>query len=231
MQKETTLDQVYSSVNRLFDHKYKLNNSYIYNWESDYFGIAKGSGYSYEVEIKMSRSDFKADFKKTNKHKSLVSRGRECLLKGSNKMSSMSIEYALSCGFKLDKFEKSRFDGKEYDKSHKVRKHTSTSILIQKLIIPNRFYYACPEGLIDASEIPNYAGLIYVSQYHAYTEKQALLLHKDKINLDRVLLDKFYYKYINKCNEIYDVKSALLLAQKQYELISEEEYNQLSLDI
>jgi len=55
-------------VTRLFhNHLYQLYNSYVYGWESDYYSQTR-SGYSYEVEIKISRSDFFADFKK-EKHK------------------------------------------------------------------------------------------------------------------------------------------------------------------
>ena len=52
---------------RLFKHykayEYHLAGVYIYSWESDFFCIST-SGYTYETEIKVSRSDFKADFKK-----------------------------------------------------------------------------------------------------------------------------------------------------------------------
>jgi hypothetical protein len=48
--------------------KYFTENLSIYNWESDALKITK-SNYSYEFEIKISRSDFKNDFKhKKNKH-------------------------------------------------------------------------------------------------------------------------------------------------------------------
>ena len=43
--------------------RYFLNNLYIFSnsWESDYLSLTK-SGYFYEGEVKVSRSDFKADF-------------------------------------------------------------------------------------------------------------------------------------------------------------------------
>lgn len=57
------------------NYNYILCNTYIFGWESDFFAISK-SGYSVEVEIKISKSDFKADFNKNhhsglNKHKYL----------------------------------------------------------------------------------------------------------------------------------------------------------------
>ena len=56
-------------LGRFSKHEYKLLNSYVfgYNWESDFFSRTK-TGYYYEVEVKISRADFKADFSK-NKHK------------------------------------------------------------------------------------------------------------------------------------------------------------------
>lgn len=59
------------------NYDYKLYNVYIFHSESDFFCVSK-SGYVIEVEIKISRSDFKNDFKKTlsdgnNKHQHLKS--------------------------------------------------------------------------------------------------------------------------------------------------------------
>ena len=48
--------------------KYEITNLYVFDWESDYLAITQ-SGLFYEVEIKISRADFKNDFKnKGNKH-------------------------------------------------------------------------------------------------------------------------------------------------------------------
>lgn len=117
--------------------KYTINNLYVFSWESDYLALTK-SGYWYEVEVKISRSDFKADFKKTKKHQTL----------------------------------KRENNGK----------------------CPNYFYYAVPEGLISVDEVPEYAGLIYITQYgQLKTAKIAPVLHKEKLQLD--LQDKFYYNW------------------------------------
>ena len=45
-------------------------NCYLYIWESDIFNVTK-SDYAIEYEIKVSRSDFFADFNKVDKHKRL----------------------------------------------------------------------------------------------------------------------------------------------------------------
>lgn len=47
--------------------KYLINNLYVFGWESDYLACTR-SGYWYEVEVKVSRADFLADFKKKKKH-------------------------------------------------------------------------------------------------------------------------------------------------------------------
>ena len=48
--------------------KYEIKNLYVYGWESDYLIITR-SNLAYEIEIKISRSDFKNDFKhKEDKH-------------------------------------------------------------------------------------------------------------------------------------------------------------------
>ena len=50
--------------------KYQIENLFVYRWESDYLHITK-AGYVYEVEIKVSRSDFFNDMKKVDKHQIL----------------------------------------------------------------------------------------------------------------------------------------------------------------
>lgn len=48
--------------------KYEMMNLFIYGWESDYLAVTK-SMVAYEVEIKISKEDFKNDLKKkTDKH-------------------------------------------------------------------------------------------------------------------------------------------------------------------
>lgn len=52
--------------------KYIMNNLYVFHhgWESDYLAFTK-SDYIYEIEVKISRSDFKNDKKKVRKHQVL----------------------------------------------------------------------------------------------------------------------------------------------------------------
>ena len=55
--------------------KYVMENLTVYKWESDTLLVTK-SGYAYEIEIKISRADFKNDFKhKEKKHFFLEGKG------------------------------------------------------------------------------------------------------------------------------------------------------------
>ena len=71
---------------------------------------------------------------------------------------------------------------------------------------PNFFYYAVPEGLIDETEVPEYAGLIYVLPEGEkktrggewcdgfYIVKKAPKLHNEKYSDEELnLAEKFYY--------------------------------------
>lgn len=130
------------------NYEYKLHNTYVFEWESDFFAISK-SGYSVEVEIKISRSDFLADFKKTN----YVGKNKHSLL--------IDSEY------------------------------------IKK---PNKFFFACPTGLIKKEDISENYGLIWIEKGNGTIIKDAKFIHKNKM-LDnkkyiKILLDKFYYRNI-----------------------------------
>lgn len=124
-------------------YKYCIKNSFIFNhnWESDYFCINR-EGYSFEVEVKISKSDFKNDIKK-EKHGLFVDNPK-------------------------------------------------------KKLVPNKFYYALPDGLIDEEEIPKYAGLIIVKGSHATIKKRAPFIHKNKYDFTRILCDKFYYQWLTQ---------------------------------
>jgi len=119
--------------------KYIIENLYFFSrdWESDMF-IVKTNGYIYEVEIKISVSDFKADLNKTNKHTTL----------------------------KLGQFK------------------------------PNKFFYCIPESLVDKVDVPDYAGLIIISQsLGCCTRKEAPFLHKNKLEVDSKIAQKMYNRW------------------------------------
>ena len=109
--------------------KYVMENLFVFSWESDKLVMTR-SDMLYEFEIKISRSDFKADFKKKDKH--AILEGKE--------------EFVPSYDKVLDRWKSLH---EEYYKVSNYKK-------------PHYFYYAVPEGLIEASEVPEYAGLVYV---------------------------------------------------------------------
>lgn len=57
------------------NHDYRLFNVYVFGDEADFFCISK-TGYATEFEIKVSKSDFKADFKKKKKHEKYADKSR-----------------------------------------------------------------------------------------------------------------------------------------------------------
>ena len=67
-----TANDIITVLNRFYltNPKYLLANLYVFGWESDYLALTR-SGYWYEVEVKISRADFFADFKKKTKHEIL----------------------------------------------------------------------------------------------------------------------------------------------------------------
>ena len=54
------------------------------------------------------------------------------------------------------------FNDFKKDKKHKVLKDGIIKVGGVISYPPNYFYYACPPNMIDVSEVPSYAGLIYV---------------------------------------------------------------------
>lgn len=157
--------------------KYRLNNLYVFDkaWESDYLAMTK-SGYLYEGEIKISKSDFKADMKKKRKHQ---------ILEGTYQPKM------------VDKWDKGKYVGKTEEKVCK----------------PHYFFYAVPQGLITADDVPEYAGLVYMMDVfpYFYWEKKAPKLHSEKYTAEDLnLTDKFYYNMVNwKYKANYEYKREL----------------------
>jgi hypothetical protein len=139
---------------RFLNHKYLINNVYIYEWESDFFSVSE-SGYIYEVEIKISRGDFKDDFNKTNKHILLESNNPENFKSKPNKffyaaprgllISSMIPEYA---GFlEVDPQTKNVTTVKDAPFLHKEK-----GIDLIKDILIDKFYFRYRDLLLKHQE-------------------------------------------------------------------------------
>lgn len=149
--------------------KYVVENCYIFrdDWESDVIVVQKSSGYIYEIEIKVSISDFRADLKKADKHLT-VSTGK-----------SSVVKYA----------ECSNLTTRRRDWPPESRYQD----LIEWKSRPNRFFYAVPESLgLTAKDVPDYAGLITING-NIKTVKNAPLLHKEVVDYEKKLCNKFYY--------------------------------------
>lgn len=161
--------------------KYDIDNLYVFRWESDKL-IKTRSGYYYEFEIKISKSDFKNDFKhKTDKHHLL-----KAMLTGEKYTLTFYREWEVN---------KNRYVSFEaFEKSRQCSRY-----ITDKQKKPNYFYYVVPENMITAEDVPEYAGLIYVTDYGwLKTVKKAPLLHKEKYTDDQLGLgEKFYYNMVH----------------------------------
>jgi hypothetical protein len=94
--------------------------------------------------------------------------------------------------------------GVKLDRQWRNSFHAPTSrILIKKLAdinLPNQFYYVVPDGLIKLQELPKYAGLIVIREHKeaqhtchsVHMLKRAPYMHKRSMDLDRILLKKYY---------------------------------------
>lgn len=213
-----TAKEINKKLRKKFEsHKYILENSYVYDWESDFFSITP-SGYAIEIELKVSLSDFKADFKKIEKHKilDLKFKGESTyIVKGYN---TYQYEYEVLETLSIDGRRVYDEETKKYKQtpSGKIKKGTvelnnietfltnthnpsyqqlSSSIEIKNLPkTPNKFAYICPKGVIPVELVPEYAGLYYIDENMRITEvKKVPFIHKEKEDLTKILLDKFYY--------------------------------------
>ena len=225
---ELTEQTIQKRLNHFFaSWKYNVDGLFVFSWESDKLLWTK-AGYIYEFEIKISRSDFKADFKhKIAKHVVLSSAmpGEQVLDK------SLFEEFA------------SQKRKKYHDLSDQyLREWFDRDMDVKDKKMPNYFYYAVPEGLIQPDEVPPYAGLLWLTKEYKYgggiiRKKQAPRLHKTKYTDGELDLgQKFYYNWksaVNKYKEA-DKEAADLRKQLKEELASkgqEMTYTQMELQL
>jgi hypothetical protein len=65
--------------------------------------------------------------------------------------------------------------------------------------IPNKFFYCTPKGLLKLSDIPDYAGLIEISEIgFIENKKEAPFLHKEKLDYHKKITDKLYTRWRNE---------------------------------
>jgi hypothetical protein len=187
---------------RLFNsHEYKFTNTYFFKNESDWLSFLN-SGFCYECEIKISRTDFKADFKKEKHsvHQSKSS-GKKLFLRKTGRQTTTNVSWNFLREFPelIESWEYSEY-GRLDGSVQKVRYHAHISSGIEfysneNKLIPNKFFYVVPTGLITAGEVPDYAGLIYVDDLGRCKKiKDGKFLHKDKLDVTR-LFTKMYHSY------------------------------------
>lgn len=159
-------EKIYQAIESMFaNHDFKLRNVFVHDWEADHFSVTS-SKYTYEIEVKISRSDFFCDFKKPK---------------------------------------------------HDVFK----SELRNYKTCPNKFYYACPVGLIESHEVPDYAGLIWrMDSGGTRIIKKAPFIHKDIFNHREMLFDKYYYKWVGLKAKVWELEDTIqqLKNEKQYQI-------------
>lgn len=201
-----TEEYIQKKLNRFLassTQKYVLENLYVFKWESDKF-IETRSGLIYEFEIKISRSDFKADFDKKDKH--VILEGKEEHIPSYEEVKKRFTRYGSDVNDK-------------YYRTENFKK-------------PNYFYYAVPEGMIDASEVPEYAGLIYVLPegenkasdgkwcYDGqYIVKKAPKLHDKKYTDEELsLTEKFYYNMLSWKDKCSQEKERRLMTEEDHKI-------------
>ena len=184
---QLTEQSIQQRLNYFFaSYKYKADGLYVFSWESDKLIWTK-SGYIYEFEIKISRSDFKNDFKhKKEKHIVLAS----TIARDKAKEIQMSL------------FEQKEQENRHWSREMLERRYGDIDAMAKGKRMPNYFYYAVPTGMLEPDEVPPYAGLIYIDSEYRYVKqsyrivKEAPQLHKTKYtDAELNLGEKFYYNW------------------------------------
>lgn len=209
--------EIYKALYRYYaNYEYKLSNSYIYSWESDFFGMSK-AGYFLEVEVKVSRNDYFRDFIK-EKHRLfkacvsgeshyITSSSRQGDFIGSYVSGTLISQYGeYSRMSTIHPWAYESYKGKvgvwANDYGRVAIRHSEHDMYapatgihfheVEKKSCPNQLYFACPTGLLRETEIPAYAGLLYCDGDSITMIKKAPYLHKRKPDMSRALLSKFY---------------------------------------
>lgn len=196
-QEELTEQSIQRRLSHFFaTHKYMADGLYVFSWESDKLIWTK-SGYIYEFEIKISRADFKNDFK--HKHEKHI------------------ILASTIARDKAKEMQTALFEEKEKENSHWSREsleryYGDIDAMAKGKRMPNYFYYAVPTGMLEPDEVPPYAGLIYIDSEYRYVKqsfrivKEAPQLHKTKYtDAELNLGEKFYYNWQTALRNLRDV--------------------------
>ena len=197
MDKTLTEKKIQQVLNKFMPSpKYNVDGLFVFRWESDKLMWTK-AGYIYEFEIKISRADYKNDFKhKIEKH---------LLLNSKLKEPSEQLQQTLFDN--LLKLKQKRYPNITMEQ---VKKECICH-LPENTRLPNFFYYVVPVGMLKPDEVPPYAGLIYINTdkepkhyrgkpdkwiYNFSIMRPAPKLHKTKYtDAELNLSEKFYYNW------------------------------------
>lgn len=189
-------------------HQYKFTNVYYFQNESDWLSFLP-SGFCYEVEVKISRADFKKDFSKPRHeiHKKNNSGQKYYIQRnGLERKSNPSWEMCKAFPDLIESREYrtySRRSSMAMEVSYYMNISSQIEIReVKNKTLPNKFFYAVPEGLVSTEEVPDYAGLLYVKPDLTIQKvKDGKFIHKDKLAPERVF-QKTYNTYERKLYEI-----------------------------
>lgn len=178
---DTTLTEqvIQRRLNTFFaSWKYNVDGLFVFGWESDKLIWTK-AGYIYEFEVKISRADYMNDFRhKVEKH--------------------LLLNSALP-DFRQEAREQDLFGNLLRQKRKRYPQITMEQARQRMKPVgermPNYFYYAVPDGMLEADEVPPYAGLIYIHEESGFTTvREAPRLHATKYTDGELNLgEKFYY--------------------------------------
>lgn len=86
-------------------------------------------------------------------------------------------------------------DFKKVNKHKKLKEAFLNKDKTKSFDTANRFYYACPPGIIDKKDVPTYAGLVEVDEHKVRIVKTAPVLHRHLWNPVQYF-DRIYKKWI-----------------------------------
>jgi hypothetical protein len=191
-----TSKEVYKAMRSFVsNHDHKFENVYVHQWEADCFSVTS-SNYSYEIEVKVSRSDFFADFKKPKHHFFKNIRDDHSILREEQSW----IQY-----------NNLRDAGHPHLIGLKIEYSNIKPLKVGQANCPNKFFFACPVGMIELTEVPTYAGLIYVFDSGGYRIiKKAPFLHKEELNIKTMLFQKYMNLSIEQKRTIWELQDEIV---------------------
>jgi len=158
-------------------------NMLAYCGESDFIAVTR-SGLIHEVEVKVSRADFWADFKnKPHRHLHLSGVGVPRL----NPDAEVRHYNAKHEHIPVKRWGGMMVPVEVPTWEIKCREYLPTNYVEKKR--PNYFWYACPKGMLQLDEVPEYCGLIEVEQ-HTYGTRAIITRKAPRIHSDKVFTDK-----------------------------------------